>query len=162
MVITAVGPPGIHVLGLDDFRFEGTLNQPPEAFAAFEPIDVDDDEGTFRVVADGTDPDGNLKSVVAVIKTPSIDGLDVELNVDDEVKVKFDPEEGEVKISGPDPQVGEDPGSHEQSAGAEAQAAAEQAECRDGGRLHPGVPDDKAQRKSPEPSRASSPRLEDK
>ena len=105
LVITAVGPPGIHVLGLDDFRFEGTLNQPPEAFAAFEPIDVDHDEGTFRVVADGTDPDGNLESVVAVIKTPSIDGLDVELNVDDEVKVKFDPEEGEVKISGPDPQA---------------------------------------------------------
>ena len=106
LVITAFGPTtGSHIFGLDDFRFEGTSNQPPEAFAALEPIDVDEDEGTFRVVASGTDLDGNLESVVAVIKTPSIEGLDVELDVDDEVKIKFDLEEGEVKISGPDPQA---------------------------------------------------------
>ena len=56
-------------------------------------------------MANGTDLDGNLESVVAVIKTPSIEGLDVKLKVDDEVKVKFNLKKGNVKISGPDPQA---------------------------------------------------------
>ena len=43
---------------------------------------------------------------------------------------------------------------------AEAQAAAEQAEAEGG--KHPGVPDDKASVTSPIPSRASSPRLEER
>ena len=83
----------------------GVANQPPVAEADFIPVDVEEDEGLFTIVAAANDPDDNLESVVAVIELPSLDGLDIELKVKDEIKIEFDLEEGKVEIKGPDPEA---------------------------------------------------------
>ena len=80
-------------------------NQPPVAEADFIPIDVEEDEGLFEIVATATDPDDNLESVVAVIVLPALNGLDIELKVKDKIKIEFDLEEGKVEIKGPDPEA---------------------------------------------------------
>ncbi|MBI5150056.1 MAG: hypothetical protein HZA28_04710, partial [Candidatus Omnitrophica bacterium] len=41
--------------------------------------------------------------IIAVIETPSLDGLEVKLERDHEIKVKFDLKKRKVKIQGPDP-----------------------------------------------------------
>ena len=82
-----------------------TTNEAPAATAGFDPIKVEDDEGTFTIVATGSDPNDNLASVTAVILTPSLDGLKVKLKTKSRVKVSFDLEDGKVKIEGPDPQA---------------------------------------------------------
>ena len=80
-------------------------NQPPIAEAGFSPIDVEEDEGLFEIVATATDPDDNLEFVVAVIELPSLDGLEIELEVEDDIKIEFDLGEGKVEIKGPNPEA---------------------------------------------------------
>jgi hypothetical protein len=84
-------------------NFDAVANQPPVAEADFTPVDVEEDEGLFEVVATATDPDDNLDTVTAIIELPSIDGLDTKLKEKNKVKVEIDLDEGKVKIEGPDP-----------------------------------------------------------
>lgn len=79
-------------------------NSTPVATAAFTPINVAPGEGTFTIVATGTDPDGDPLTIVSVLITPSLTGLDIELRTDPLVKVRF-VEDGKVEITGPDPEA---------------------------------------------------------
>ena len=79
-------------------------NEPPVAAAGFVPIEVEEDEeGIFEIVATATDPNNNLDTVVAVIETPDPDGLDLQLEVHDRVKVEFDFDDSSLLIKGPIP-----------------------------------------------------------
>ena len=80
-------------------------NNPPVATADFSPINVLSSEGTFSVVATGTDPDGDPTALNAVIATPSTRGLELTLTVSDLAKVAFDTVRGKLDIKGPDPQA---------------------------------------------------------
>ena len=81
-------------------------NEPPVAAAGFVPIEVEEDEeGIFEIVATATDPNNNLDTVVAVIETPDPDGLDLQLEVHDRVKVEFDFDDSSLLIKVPDPQA---------------------------------------------------------
>lgn len=68
--------------------------------------DDDDDNGggsLFQVEYSCSDACDTNPQVTGVIKTPSLDGLEVELKTKSKVKVKFDLEDGKVKIQAPDP-----------------------------------------------------------
>lgn len=76
----------------------------PEITAAWEPVDVEENEGEFKITygaADVCDPGPHVRGVV---KTPSLDGLDTELTKEDLMKLKFDLPEKQVEIQGPDPE----------------------------------------------------------
>ena len=90
-------------------------NQAPTAIAGFDPINTEDDdgddddegddgEGTFAIIAGGTDPEGDLLTIDAIIGTPDATGLVVTLIVDEDedLEVEFDFEDGELEITGPD------------------------------------------------------------
>lgn len=80
-------------------------NTPPVATAAFVPIDVGEIEGTFSIVATGTDPDADPTTVLAVITTPSTVGLELHLIESVDLKISFDLEGGKLTILGPDPRA---------------------------------------------------------
>ena len=67
--------------------------------------DCEDDEGRFRIEFSCSDACDETPEVTGVIETPSLGGLDIELKTSDKVEVKFDLEDGEVKIQGPDPEA---------------------------------------------------------
>ena len=81
-------------------------NTAPTVTAAFEPNDkIKKDSGLYTAVfacSDNCDPSPSLKGV---IRTPSLDGLEVKLKVKSRVEVKFNLKKGKVTISGPDPQA---------------------------------------------------------
>ena len=77
-------------------------NSPPVASAAFSPIAVEPGEGTFQIVATATDPDGDPLVINSFLITPSLIGLEIELEVGPLVEVSFEFKEGKVEINGPD------------------------------------------------------------
>ena len=81
-----------------------TGNRPPVAHAGFELIKVEKSTGTFRIQASADDPGGNLESVEAVIETPPLGGLQINLREDDRFQVKFNLKKNKLEIKGPDPQ----------------------------------------------------------
>lgn len=68
-------------------------------------LDVEDDEGKFHLEFSATDVCNAAPKVTGVVKTPPLDGLEIELKTEDEVKIEFDLDEGEVEIKGPNPEV---------------------------------------------------------
>ena len=95
-VAAGVEPLGVAITPL-------ATNEPPVAEADLIPIDVEEDEGLFEIVATATDPDDNLDTVTAVIVLPSIDGLDIELKQKNKIQIEVDLEEREAEIKGSDP-----------------------------------------------------------
>jgi len=78
---------------------------PPTVTASLIPIEVGENEGLFKVefsATDGCDPD---PTVTAVMEVPSIEDAEIELKVEDEVKLEFDLEEGKIEIKGPEPEM---------------------------------------------------------
>ena len=69
-----------------------------------EDDDDDNDGGSlFQVEYSCIDTCDTNPQVAGVIKTPSLDGLEVKLKTKSKVKLEFDLEDGEVEIQAPDP-----------------------------------------------------------
>lgn len=87
----------------DEVTIAVTDSTPPTLSAQWIPLDVEDAEGEFRLdftVADICDP---AVTVRGIIKTPSIDGLEVDLEIAPTIKIEFDFEENKLGVKGPDP-----------------------------------------------------------
>lgn len=77
---------------------------PPTVTATFIPIEVEADEGIFRVEFSATDDYDPNPNVSAVLLVPSMVDLEVEFHVQDEVKLEFDLEDNKVEVKGPNPE----------------------------------------------------------
>ena len=77
---------------------------PPTITVQFIPIEVEADEGTFRIEFSATDDYDPNPIVSAVLLVPSMVDLAVEFHVQDEVKLEFDLEDNKVEIKGPNPE----------------------------------------------------------
>ena len=95
-------------------RYEKTREENPQhksnalaratVTAIFIPIEVEADEGTFRIEFSATDDYDPNPIVSAVLLVPSMVDLAVEFHVQDEVKLEFDLEDNKVEIKGPNPE----------------------------------------------------------
>ena len=74
----------------------------PEITAAFIPIDVEENEGLFRIEFTATDAKSGVEWVTAVIAVPDLD-IPVELEVNNQIEYDFDLQEGYLYLSGPNP-----------------------------------------------------------
>lgn len=79
-------PPAVTDL---NFALERVGSCPPKVMASLEPIDVEEDEGKFRVVFDATSDDPNLSVEADINGVPVENGQIVKLEIDDETEVKF-------------------------------------------------------------------------
>ena len=77
---------------------------PPTITATFIPIEVEEEEGTFRIEFSATDDYDPNPIVSAVMLVPSMVDLEVEFHVQDEVKLEFDLEDNKVEVKGPNPE----------------------------------------------------------
>ena len=87
----------------DEVTIAITDSTPPNLSAQWIPLDVEDVEGEFRLdftAADICDP---AVAVNGLIKTPSLDGLKVDLEVAPNIKIEFDFTENKLEVKGPDP-----------------------------------------------------------
>lgn len=76
---------------------------PPTLSAQWIPLDAEDAEGEFRLdftAADVCDP---AVAVSGLIKTPSLDGLKVDLKIAPNIKIEFDFKRNKLEVKGPDP-----------------------------------------------------------
>ena len=80
-------------------------NNLPLATAAFIPVKVKSNSGTFTIVGAGTDPDGDSPTVIAVLNTPSTQGLKLKLKEDKRLTVEFDLKSGKLQIKSANPQA---------------------------------------------------------
>jgi len=69
------------------------------------PLDVEEDEGEFLLEFSANDACDPAPQVTGVVKTPALDGLEIDLKTDEQVKVEFDLGDGEVEIKGLDPEA---------------------------------------------------------
>ena len=77
----------------------------PTPSVALVPVPNEEDESEFTAVYSCNDACDTSPQTTGVIVTPSLAGLVVELEDDDEAKVEFDLAEGILKIHGPSPQA---------------------------------------------------------
>ena len=87
----------------DEVTIAVTDSTPPTLSAQWIPLDVQDDEEKFRLDFSATDICDPAVAVRGIIKTPSLDGLEVDLEVAPTMKIEFDFEENKLEVKGPDP-----------------------------------------------------------